>query len=876
VFELGTGGPGNIYRDPNTQLLGANQQAVRFDPNKDIIYYFAPGMPDSAKTFFDKTVKPATNDVLMKAGAKGRLNFLSYNDKTTLGDGMGPARKFGDVRYSFIVWHSDVDNGSQLLGVAQFNPDQRTGQLLTASVNVFEGTFKDAVEQRLDLFLQTVGAEWLTADKKEFDDSKYPSLPCTEGATVPLADANITKNLNSSSTVYGKIQAYLQKPVSQFGNLALANFLPKHDTDFYNAYYSLLPYIIYADPMANRFVTPDGDVFGTTAMENWKGLQKLAEFDQLAAGIDHGEIPWAMGAADSVDQALAFNHKVHQLTQAVQDYEAIKARNPLHARSDDIGLFSYLDIYQKNGRHCVNGAWEKRADYTTRLINTLNNAVALHEFGHTLGLRHNFMGSVDQRNYVKDQNGNVTLYSSSIMDYNQQIVEAFYQQGWPTYDAAALGFIYGNNQDMASAGPQPASGTPTGISGQVSSTAPWKDPLGFQADGTTEIPFLYCSDEHTTYTPLCRPYDMGATPSEIMSNEIQQREWNYLWTNFRLYHKFFSLGSYGQGVARDFTAYRRFLSLWNFDWSAGELSNTLRLVGIKPPPGTTAGDYYTQLTGKFNMEVSMANSLSAAYHRAIIDQASGERPFITVFDPFYGDTTQQGIQLDKVIAIDSFSSLWPAISNYDPSQAGGFLLTSAAGEDPTYNALANGVLLDFLGAAFATYTYSQVGPLAAFAEETHSTMWPGDSRMRSWVGNLTFDRERDFLDFLHGIAVRFGFQNCDENGGSCDPCTSIDHCTWDPRMLQMKPQHTTQSDRYNVFTGPDGRTYIWMYLQSRNQWILADKDRNVATYTLMLGYTTDVVNAEDDGYNGAQALESKVRFAIDAFNKFDDDQTATH
>jgi hypothetical protein len=46
-------------------------------------------------------------------------------------------------------------------------------------------------------------------------------------------------------------------------------------------------------------------------------------------------------------------------------------------------------------------------------------------------------------------------------------------------------------------------------------------------------------------------------------------------------------------------------------------------------------------------------------------------------------------------------------------------------------------------------------------------------------------------------------------------------------------------------------------------------------YTLVLNYTTDVVNGEDDGYNGAQALELKVRFALDAFQYFDTDQTHT-
>ncbi len=366
---------------------------------------------------------------------------------------------------------------------------------------------------------------------------------------------------------------------------------------------------------------------------------------------------------------------------------------------------------------------------------------------------------------------------------------------------------------------------------------------------------------------------MGTTPAEIMANDLQNREWNYLWTNFRLYHKYFSTESYGQRVATDFTEMRRFLSLWGFDWSGGELTNTLRLIGTPVPTGSTAADYYNQLTAKFNTDISMANQLQATYHRAIIEQSSGERPFITVYDPYYGDVTQQGIQLDKVQATTSFSELWPAVSNYDPSQSAGAYLSSVGGQigDAAYTSVSQAVLADYLGASYATYQYSQVGPIANFAASTHSPAYGGNLVLQTWVGGHAFNRERDFLDFVHSIAVAYNndFKNCDENGNNCAECTDLDHCTWDPRTRAAKTSQITQSDRYNRFQAPDGRTYIWGYIRSRNQYVLADKDRNNATYTLMLNWTTDVVNGQDDGYNGASPLEYKVRYIVDAFTYYD-------
>lgn len=465
------------------------------------------------------------------------------------------------------------------------------------------------------------------------------------------------------------------------------------------------------------------------------------------------------------------------------------------------------------------------------------------------------------------------------MDYNQQITESFFETTanttvWGPYDMAALAWIYDNDLTKDKIGPAatPAGASPA-ISGQVSATVPWNDPLGFTGSGTSaaERQFLYCSDEHVMYTPLCRMYDMGATPSEIMANDIQRREWNYLWTNFRNYHKYYSTESYAYSVANDFNEMRRFLSLWAFDWSGGELTNDLRLIGIPIPADGTAADYLAQLTGKFNTDISVANQLAATYQRAIIEQSSGERPYITVFDPFYGDVTQQGIQLDKVEATTSFSELWPAVSNYDPSQSAGTYISSVGEQvgDTAYTEVSLGVLADFLGAAYATYHYSQVGPIANFANSTHSPAFGGNYQLQTWVGGKAFSRDRDFLDYVHQIAVTYGFQNCDENGNNCQPCTSLDNCTWDPRTQQSKTDQLTQSNRYNMFQGPDGRTYIWGYITSRNQWILADKDRNTATYTLMLTWLQDLVNGEDDGYNGDLYYEYNVRYIVDSFLYFD-------
>jgi hypothetical protein len=851
------------YRDTSTGLLGADSYVVRHDPNKPIVYYFAPGMPKAYQEFFVNQVQPQTNSAVFPKNKA--LQFLNYNDDTTYNDGKGPTRNVGDPRYSFIQWHSDLDNGSGLLGIAQFFADPRTGQAISTTVNVFEGAFQDTVQQRLEAFLQTVGTEFLTPTG-DFDDSKYPPS-CTTGQTVPIVPADVANILNRQSTVYSKMQQYLQRPFAQYGYMGPADFVAPHDKDFFNAYFAVAPYQVYADPSANPFVAPEGTPFGTAQTRQWDSLHKVAQFQALAAQIDHGYEPTYSSPLD----ATSFGSNWQNLGQAVSAYGHTQHYLPGMAAADDISLFSYFDIYQRDGRHCVNNKWESRQQYTTNLIQSLNMAVATHEFGHTMGLRHNFMGSIDQPNFPVDKNNSPLLYSSSIMDYSQPIVEAFFESNagspvWGPYDTAAMAFIYNNDTSKTAIGPKGAPGL--NISGQTSATAPWNDPLGFNNGAETN--FLYCSDEHTIYTPLCQRYDMGVTPSEIVANAIQQREWNYLWTNFRLYHKYFSFQNYATQAVTDLQGFRRFQSAWIFDWSQAELTDNLRLIGFPIPAGDTAGDYYVQLYNKFETDISRANQLAIAYQRAILDQSSGERPFKTVYDPFYGDTTQQGIQIDKVELTTGVTGLWPAISNFDPSQAGGSYVSTLGGlGDPAFATVADSTLNDFLGAAFATYLYTALGPLAIYAQTTHDPAFPGDLRYQQWTGSITFDRDQDFAQWAHLLAVQFSYNNCDENGLNCNACVNASTCTWDPRVRQVKTTDLYHSDYLNRFIGPDGKSYIWGYFKSRNQWVLAEKDRNTAMYALMANWQTDVVYGQDTGENGASYLERPVRFAVDAFQYFD-------
>jgi len=390
------------------------------------------------------------------------------------------------------------------------------------------------------------------------------------------------------------------------------------------------------------------------------------------------------------------------------------------------------------------------------------------------------------------------------------------------------------------------------ISGQITKDAPWKDPHGFTAAGETQ--YLYCNEHHLKYTPFCRQGDIGRTPSEIIANQIDAYEWQYQWRNFRLYRKYWDNSAYAGVPAGIVTDMRKFLSLWVFDWTGSQLTDTLRRIGFKnPDPSGSDLEYFTQLTNKFNNDISSANQMVAAFHKAVIQQSAGERPFRTIYDKYYGDTTQQGIILDKYFAMQSWAALWPT-DNYDPNQAGSYIVSYGDSfGDSSYNYVAQDAVVSMIGGQYDVFPWFVPLAVAQFAQDTHSPSFSGRPEVRDLIGGHTFGRLEDFLMYFRDIAVQNNFPG--------NNCGSIDTCTYDPRPL---------SDTHNEFLGPDKRLWSWAYIPDRNQFVAVQKERNSASYVIVRNYNDDVVFQLDDGMfpGGAYSAELPMKFYLDAFTTY--------
>lgn len=134
-----------------------------------------------------------------------------------------------------------------------------------------------------------------------------------------------------------------------------------------------------------------------------------------------------------------------------------------------------------------------------KLEQSLFVPLVLHELGHTVGLRHNFMASADHQEHGKP---------SSVMDY--LFLPSEEPEALGPYDVDAIRFAYsdangGNNRPEAS--------------------------------------YLYCTDEQLfdSKQALCQQNDSGSTLTSLIKSQVERYKASYFINNYRNDNEFFEL-----------------------------------------------------------------------------------------------------------------------------------------------------------------------------------------------------------------------------------------------------------------------------------------------------------------------------------------------
>ena len=496
----------NEFRDSKTGILSARTFLQRWNPNRSepAVFYFHQGFPEKFKPMFED-LENETNAVLENAGAKLRVDFREWNDG-------GKERHFGDLRYSFVTWHQDIDSTRGLLGYGPSSSDPRTGEVLSANLNLYNiglDYYRFIIQEML---------EQNGALQKPDKTKKWEEIACTDGETV----AALNSQSRYASGLFTEIRRTLE--IDEYTGTQ-NDFLPKpqqNDEAFLKEYQRLLSELRYVEPTWNAYVYRPAE---SSALAGFKErLASEREFMSKMNDVAMNQNPFGPVALYTREGILAQLEFRQQFQEWRKNHERLEVDKEMLKGLENIYEFEANDALSaigKSARRCVGGRWESDDEYRERIILNVVNHVAVHEFGHNLGLRHNFYGSVDALNQRENE------LSASVMDYVAAYEEAGSNHGWGAYDEAALSWIYG---------------TPEVRQARMAEN------------------YLYCTDEHRFRSPLCAAHDVGITPAQIVLNAIERYDSLYDVRNRRSYRKFWDTTGYASQV---YSAIFPLQRMWN-------------------------------------------------------------------------------------------------------------------------------------------------------------------------------------------------------------------------------------------------------------------------------------------------------------------------
>jgi hypothetical protein len=690
-----------LFRDPVTGLLDADSLLMRWNPNRDpadpVVFYFHRGFPPDYKPMFEEIARQ-TNRVLEEAGAGLRFDFRDYNHG-------GIERNFGDIRYSFVNWHQDIDTTRGLLGYGPSNLDPRTGEILSANLNLYN-IGMDYYRYLIEEYLADHGAQTLQTlqpDVAEEDLVAWEELACEPGETV-VTDITETR---LRTGLFSEMRRVMELPEPETTAEAMDLFLPELTRPleaFQTDYLRTLGEYRYVRPEWNDYVYFPG----REAVPNFRERMAVEkEFRDAMISLQMNEDPFG-GHHSGREGIERMNEFADKFRQWRRNHEELNADlDDLWARRN-VYQFDMGDAFQaiSNGaRQCKRtGQWESDKEYRERIVEDVIFHVAIHEFGHNLSLRHNFYGSIDAAHMHEDE------VSTSVMDYVRSQHEVGGPRAWGAYDQAALKWIYGTKEVQ---------------------------------DEMMEEDMLFCTDQHRYRSPLCTAHDLGVTPSQIVLNSLETYDWLYQIRNRRAFRKFWNTNRYYSSVFSSIFNLQRMLYLGIFDWAGGGVQDVLkRLDQVDPDREVLTDQQYDAISVDFYNDIIAAADMVYAFYDAVINQPASTRNYQTEFDPYYGDVLRMGIFVDKYYATFAFLDLQD-VYNYNPNVE----TYLAFYDSPIGNrnfALTQRVLDDMLGANYDTYPWFKYLALNLFAYATNTNMI-GGLELRERIAIRRYENLEEFI-----------------------------------------------------------------------------------------------------------------------------------
>lgn len=402
----------------------------------------------------------------------------------------------GDLRYNVLNLITDPVDNG-LLGYGPSASNPLTGEIVHAHVNQYAGVIRSATRRTWEQLVMRYNRQEIKRPD-EFDPAANKA-PAQDSQASPNAVSQSADNLAIRELSADEIQGVMERaPGSQ----------------------------LYSDTHKHTWNTNHPDLATQSFNKRQKHLELLAE--QSAYSI---EFMWLSTQSKGLIKGI--------------DYQA--------------------GGYFADDQHLTLKKWDdlsaaQQSEVSDAIAAHMFRSTLIHEFGHNLGLRHNFMGSMDKANFysaaeAKTKGMDKIPAYSSIMDYAASVFDELPTYG--KYDIAALRFGYGRQVEaditnktsnttqkkylslakLDSELTKNFNAYPRGIVQQMRDTYKTSDELKdiqlADDESLNLAQYQFCTDEHTTTSITCNRFDEGTDIKELTEFRIQRYKDSYETSNKR-------------------------------------------------------------------------------------------------------------------------------------------------------------------------------------------------------------------------------------------------------------------------------------------------------------------------------------------------------
>jgi hypothetical protein len=509
TFGFFTTAMNRLSTDLRPEESGQKVMVNRWNPNRKVIQYaLTPNYnkPENA------ALKAATLE-----GVQAVNNALKEAD-VDLQIEIAPEahNNYGDVRNSMLVLVEDPQ-ATGVIGYGPSNADPRTGEIISGRVVMYSGTMKKFIRTSWDEIVDESRAKKASASKTS-EESKTPKL------------SQVTGNVLKAQSNQFDIHSFMDKRFPSF-NKKISSL----ESGTKGTVGGLKPERNISDRELKKIVQQATRIRD----RDFKGSPLMDEDHVLAKR--HNRL-------DAISKFNVYPAELIDFKGAIElsSLEGLK----------DVRKVYWLELTEEERQKVM----EVTLPYVW--VPTL-----VHEFGHNMGLRHNFQGSEDKENfYTKDELSKYghthDMIYSSVMDYGYRSVSELRIMG--KYDVAAL--RYGYRREVQTTDGQfvklPAGKTkgPGGI--ELASSI---EALPSQIQENLKS-YKFCTDEGVGINAGCRRQDEGTTYTEIATHLRDAYLKNYRNSNFRNGRVHFSDrddGIYANRMAGVFFDMRPFFELYD-------------------------------------------------------------------------------------------------------------------------------------------------------------------------------------------------------------------------------------------------------------------------------------------------------------------------